>query len=66
MEVYSHIDCFFLKVSLRKKNPNLISFKVLYSLQAKQLAEFTATRKKLHWSHPSFVSFCGESRNCHM
>lgn len=28
--------------------------------QAKQLAEFTATRRKVHWTHPPFISFCGE------
>ena len=28
--------------------------------QAKQLVEFEATKKKVHWTHPSFISFCGE------
>lgn len=26
--------------------------------EAKQLVELEATRKKVHWTHPSFISFC--------
>jgi len=42
-------------------NPHEMECQALLSKckqEAKQLAEFTATRRKLHWSHPSFISFC--------
>ena len=29
--------------------------------QAKQLLETTATTKKVHWTHPSYISFCCKS-----
>ena len=29
--------------------------------QAKQLLETTATTKKVHWTHPSYISFCRKS-----